>query len=183
MIKSSLKTVQTVIFILLCVFSGSSMAIDLLEMVKDCARKEDSSARFSCYEKLGEEVLKHEDSTLSSDHAQNKGEGGAPVTTAVDEGEAAQTLPDELGGQAFIPEAKKRNNKAEPSRGLVTSCKQAVDKRWFYIFENGQVWKQVDSKRRRHKQCNFYVNVVKDRFGYKMQIDKGNEYIRIKRKR
>ena len=144
-----------------------SRASDTIERLKACARTDDNAARAACYETLGRGVLAAE----ASDDSAVESTRSADVSA---------TLPDALGGTEY---AQKAGEAAESNRGLVTSCEKAADKKWFYVFENGQVWKQVDSRRRRHKECHFHVTITKDGFGYKMLIDGTTDKIRINRRR
>ena len=52
--------------------------------------------------------------------------------------------------------------------GLITSCEKGRYGDWYFIFENGQVWKVVGSRKPRFQECNFYVTLETDGFGYKM---------------
>jgi hypothetical protein len=146
---------------------GPSQASDPIGELKACARTADAVSRAACYEALGRRVLASDAESIAEIEVQT-----LPDTTT--------ELPDALGGDAF---AVKAGEPRESNRGLVTSCKRASDKKWFYIFENGQVWKQVDSRRRHHKDCHFYVTITKDGFGYKMLIDGTEKKIRINRRR
>ncbi len=145
----------------------SALALDALEELRSCARISADGDRISCFEELGKRALETDAEPLSPP--------AASVASA-----APVAMPDDLGGEEFVK--KKEENPVE-GRGRVMKCTQAVDKKWFYHFENGQVWKQVDSRRRRHRECDFDVTIVKDGFGYKMQIDGEKGKIRISRKR
>lgn len=149
----------------------------IVDQLRDCARISNDADRSNCYEELGKSVLT------------DKAAAEAPQKVAVDVPQASppaepepeeNKLPDSLGGGQF---ADKAGVKVETNRGHVTSCKKASDRKWFYIFESGQVWKQVDSRKRRHKECDFMVTIVKDAFGYKMHIDGQDGKIRIDRRR
>jgi len=93
--------------------------------------------------------------------------------------EQARELPKNLGGGKFDVREKTQVQ----SVGAVKSCQKSQDGRWFYIFEDGQVWKQVDRVKRRYKDCKFNVTITKDGFGYKMQIADQSSTIRIRRHR
>ncbi len=139
--------------------------LDTIDELKACARTEDKGIRTACYEALGQRVLAAEDDNTDSTATET-------VTDA--------KLPDALGGDSF---AEKAGEAAASDRGRVVSCKKASDEKWFYYFDNGQVWKQVDGRRRRHKACDFYVTISRDGFGYKMRIDGSNVKIRVNRRR
>ena len=65
----------------------------------------------------------------------------------------------------------------------VVQCQQDRDGAWYFKFDNGQVWKQVDGTSRRFKDCDFPVVVSKDGFGYKMQVEGEGAKIRISRRK
>jgi len=128
----------------------------LSALITDCASVQQDIPRLECYDSLSTELVKQHD-----------------VEPELDK------LPEDIGGGQFDTRPKRE----ELSRGLVVSCKKSLDKKWFFIFESGQVWKQVnaDNRRYNYKGCNFKVTVKKDGFGYKMQIDGQDREIRIKR--
>lgn len=156
--------------LLIATFSPAANALDALEELKVCARLSDANERHECYEALGQRALATEAEAPMVTRPETAG-APAPV---------AESLPADLGGRVF---ANKDGEDPVEGRGRVTQCTLAVDKKWFYHFENGQVWKQVDSRRRRHSDCDFMVTIIKDGFGYKMQIDGEKSKIRINRRR
>ena len=77
---------------------------------------------------------------------------------------------------------KKRAAEKKKYRGHVRSCGQMSDDRWYFVFDNGQMWKQSSDGNYRFKQCDFDVTITEDFFGYKMKID-GGKTLRVKRER
>ena len=100
------------------------------------------------------------------------------VETAPSQPEA-QGLPDDLG---IEKKEKKRAAEKKKYRGHVRSCGQMSDDRWYFVFDNGQMWKQSSDGNYRFKQCDFDVTITEDFFGYKMKID-GGKTLRVKRER
>lgn len=161
------KTILNLIFSVagLILFQSISSAANdntsyesLASELKACVLTEEDAARLKCFDSLANKFSEPEE--------------------IVKKKEKAQALPENLGGRKFeeSPDAE------EGSRGLVTSCQKSYDGKWFFIFENGQVWKQVDRVKRRYKGCNFNVTINKDGFGYKLRVDGDeNRSIRIKR--
>lgn len=129
----------------------------LAEKVRTCSIKSTDKDRLQCFDSLAKMVVEIDDQ----------------------EADKGDTLPGDLGGGKF----EKNGKTPEENRGLVTSCKQSHDGRWFFIFENGQVWKQSNSDRRsrRYKNCNFPVTIKKDGFGYKMNIQELSRELRVRR--
>ena len=101
------------------------------------------------------------------------------VENTSDLDDATPTLPKTLGGGRFGQSAERKKG----NRGLVTRCQKAQDDKMFFIFENGQVWKQVKPSvhNRKLKDCNFYVTIKRDNFGYKLKIDNETWSSRVQR--
>lgn len=138
----------------------------------------DRDARLTCYDNLGEQVL-------ASDQA-----AGNPAPKTEVQAEPAKqpavasttpSLPETIGGGAF--EEPKKKETISSSQGLITSCKKGPDKKWYFYFDNGQVWKQTNSDRHYFKTCEFVATITRDTFGYKMQIEGKKRKIRVSRKK
>jgi len=161
---------NTAIFILLItVFTSSGVAqsVDTVEELKVCARMTDQDARFACFDNLGERVLR--DEPTDKKQAQEKMAQPEAVTATAT---IAQPLPDDFGFSKSIQYS-----------GLITSCEKGHYGNWYFIFDNGQVWKEVNKRNLRFKKCNFNATITKDAFGYKMQIDGVEKTIRVRRNR
>lgn len=161
---------NTAIFILLItVFTSSGVAqsVDTVEELKVCAKMTDQDARFDCFDKLGERVLREE----PADKNPTPGKMAHPeaVTATVTD---TQPLPDDLG-----------QSNTDRYGGLITSCKKGRYGDWYFIFDNGQVWKVLNNRNLRFKECNFNATITRDMFGYKLQIDGEEKTIRVKRNR
>ncbi len=169
--KSIQKLTSLAILGLLATSPSQASNGEIVEQLMSCARIQQDADRLTCYEQLGESVL--------GDDTQASTETSA-TPAQVDVIPAEGALPDSLGGGDF---SDKAGIKVETNRGRVSSCKKASDRKWFYIFDNGQVWKQVDSRKRHYKNCDFFVTVSKDSFGYTMVIDGKDSKIRIDRRR
>lgn len=175
---------------------------DPLEEIKSCARMPNHEARSACYESLGQRALEEEvpvrsvplivdtnqspqvevvaaelaevlDQPVVEEVTEEVVEGVAAVMPA------AESLPDDLGGREFSKDSELAENQ---NRERITSCRKDLRDKWSFYFENGQVWKQVDSRRRRFRDCDFMATITRDTFGYKMQIDGKKERIRVSRK-
>lgn len=147
--------------------SAAAQSADIAEQVKACAGVKDQAARLACFDTLGERVLREEPA----------GRGPKPEKTARPEAEAAasaslEPLPDDLGMSKNVQYV-----------GWITSCRKGASDDWFFFFDNGQVWKEVNGRSRRFKECNFEATITMDGFGYKMRIDGSDRTIRVKRHR
>jgi hypothetical protein len=144
---------------LVCVFASITQAADPVEELKACARTTDRDARLACYDELGERAPKEEVSDVKSPSE-------------------VSSLPDDIGGAVFEERA---NSEKKQDMGLVTSCKKGSNKRWYFTFENGQVWKEVHQRKYRFRECNFVATISKDGFGYVLRIEGDDRKIRVSR--
>ena len=132
---------------------------DSIEDIGACAKVSDAVARLACFDELAERVQRAE---LAVDPG---------VAVAADEpGEAA--LPEHLGGADFEEQA---DNFETHHQGTMTKCQQARDGRWYFWFNNGQVWKQSNINRQRFRECSYLATISRDAFGYKMVIDENGK--------
>lgn len=157
-----------------CVSASIAQSADYVDELKACTKVTDRDARFACYENLGKRVLDDETATEKSS-VEMMVQTEAAALDATGTAPNAAALPDDLGNTSF----------EDPSqyRGLITSCKINADGQWYFYFDDGQVWKQVDGRRRHFRKCNFFVTITNDGLGYKMQIDGSKNRIRISRRR
>ena len=66
-------------------------------------------------------------------------------------------------------------------RATVTNCRQGENKKYYFYFENGQVWKQSGTSRKKYEDCEFEASIMRDAFGYRMLPDGETQRIRITR--
>ena len=175
--------------------SGLVQADDILENLKSCAQTQDQTTRIACYEELGQRVLSDEAGTISEGgdpHSKvnqqttsdkNPNSQAAPSVADAGKADSSNTdsaLPNHIGGAKF---SEQDGIETPTYRAFVKSCQQGVDKRWFYILENGQIWKQVDRRKIRHKQkkCGFHATISKGRFGFQLQVDGEERRISVNR--
>ncbi len=129
--------------------SANTMALNLGEELQKCADIEENQSRLSCFDALAEQVagLNSEEQTVAA--------------------QPAADMDSTIGGSRFVPEEEREQTIAN---GRVSFCQQSYDKKYLFIFENGQVWKQSKDKRYRLKDCGFDVNIGRDFFGFYMEI-------------
>ena len=164
--------IGTTIFILgtiALIASTKVHAQDSSDMAR-CAELENADARLACYD----EVIGQSSSSPPSPEAAEKEPTGTaprsePVPLTQDVGE------EQLDG--------KNRPESEPMiiQGRVTECQKDASNKWYFVFDNGQVWKQRSNARLPVGECDFSVTITKDVFGYKMQIDGEGKKIRIGR--
>ena len=177
------KRVKFMLFLTLglaCISAGNAQSAELVDELKTCAKVTDRNARFACYENLGKRALENETAAERSSAEIIAQPEAAAVPVAIGTTTNTVALPDDLGS-ASIDDPSQSTEKQ--NRSLLTSCKKGADQQWYFYFENGQVWKQIDSHRLSFRECNFIATITKDGFGYKMQIESVNKKFRVTRKR
>jgi hypothetical protein len=105
----------------------------------------------------------------------------AAVTVATSPPETDR-MPEDLGKDDKKETKERKSAEKKTYRGHVQSCGQMSDNKWYFVFDNGQVWKQSSNGSYRFKQCDFDVTISKDFFSYKMKID-GGKTLRVRRER
>lgn len=147
--------------------SGFAQSVATDEDLKNCARLTDQDARLACFDDLGKRVLGEElaDEKPSQDEKVEPEAATEPATTT-------RPLPADLRA-------------LENARYSVqiTSCQEGQRGGWYFIFDNGQIWKEVNNRNLRFKECDFQATIWKDVFGYKMQIEGEDRTIRVRRHR
>lgn len=173
----SRRTVPVFVFILChtCIPAGDAHAADAVDALRACATVTDRDARLSCYDDLSERLLGEKSAAqTSSPNNDNQAKVAETVTTAA----VPPSLPDDLGGTVF-----EKKSGAPQNKGRVTSCKKGADNRWYFFFDNEQVWKESNTGRYRFKDCNFVATISRDGFGYRMQQEGETRKIRVSRVR
>jgi hypothetical protein len=148
----------SVLAILSCWFMQSANALDMVDEVQKCAAIETNDERLYCYDALSQTLVA----------AQSKNETvRQSVVQGTSAAEESSDMSDSIGGSRFTSEEERQKS---ITQGRVTFCQLSYDKKYLFIFENGQIWKQVKDKRYRLKECGFDVTISKDFFGYFMEI-------------
>jgi hypothetical protein len=139
--------------------SGDSVADRLLA----CRDVPDSSERLECFDKLAEDVSERP----SSRNVTTEDEAVA---------EALPPLADDVG------KSRSEDEPPEEYSGRVTSCeKSEASGRWYFTFDNGQVWRQSNKGRLPFRECDFAVTLKRDVFGYKLELPSENRTVRVSR--
>jgi hypothetical protein len=150
---------------------GPAWSAEPMADIKACAAVRDADSRLACFDELAERVQYEE---LAADSA------SAVVAEESGEESGEASLPKHLGGAEFEEQS---DDFETHHQGTITECQQGRDGRWYFVFSNGQVWRQSNLDRLRFKECNFLATISRDGFGYKMLIDvKGKQkQVRVSR--
>ena len=156
-------TILIVLVSAVLIASTKVRAHDPSDMAR-CAELDNAESRLTCYD----EVM----GRSSSSHA-------GPESTGNDAaGDISTDEPEPLTEDVGKPETD-----STFVRGRVTDCQKDINDKWYFVFDNGQVWKQRSNSRLRIPECDFWVTITEDTFGYKMQIEGEDKQIRIGRVR
>ena len=126
-----------------------------------CNSIDDAGERLACYD------------AASGRNAEERPVAAEPEVSA---------LSDDIG-QEQITQGDRPDDESTLVRGTVTNCQRDASGRYYFYFENGQVWKQKDERKLRHRSCSFDVLITRDFFGYRMQVVGEENEIRISRVR
>lgn len=153
-----MTTNQVLFFPITMLFTVSVIASDdVVSELSCCTTIDDDTVRLTCYD------------NLAQSEASQQVTGIAPIS-------------EDYGAEQL--DSNDPNRKAsQPVRAMITSCRKDVNNKYWFYLENGQVWKQKDDDRLRYKECNFGATLVRDGFGYKIQIDGAKRRTRVTRVR
>ncbi len=153
--------------------------------VESCQQLTDDAERLACYDRVfraGQAVPAEPAPTAPAPVEP------APAPTVTPDPEppapAAQQQPDTVPLDDRVGrESLDRDEKPKDPDivGHVRSCKENARGRYFFFFDNGQVWKQVDNTPIRWRECNFEVRLRKDFFGYSLQPVGEKKKVRVSR--
>jgi hypothetical protein len=170
------------------------------EEFADCRALADAEERLACYDRLATPPSADPAAGTEGEPAvveapqpadplpQKVTEESAPVrpaaATPTRPGASADAgtdipLSDEIGRETL-----KQGQQAErelAARGRLERCQKSRSGKYVFYFDNGQIWKQADSKRLPWKDCTFEVTIGKDFFGYQMTRDDDQRSVRISR--
>ena len=130
--------------------------------LEKCAQLEDSQARLECYDAVSQR------------------QPAAEPPAAAPEPEVSSE-PEQLSDEVGEEQLENREVKEGPVQGRLTNCRKGATGKWYFYFDNGQVWEQRDNDRVHLKECDFDVTISKDFFGYKMTLPDSDNKIRVAR--
>lgn len=158
--------------------ASSQSDAELANELRRCAKIDGAKERTECLQSLAEKSLgddvaaKRPSTVMPSRSDQVQGQQSVTATPPQDDQAQEKQPQDE---KVVIVETMEK-----PVTGVLTDCRKSYSGAYLFYFENGQIWKQVDSRRKRFKNCDRSVTIVRDSFGYKMLID-SDDYVRVRR--
>ena len=146
-----------VVLFLAGVMTASSVAADDDTALARCVSISDAGQRLACYDEIAGRV------------------------TSADENAAVPAPISEDYGAEQLGQDNPDRKVEKPVLVKVTSCRRDNRKKYYFYLENGQVWRQNDDDRLRFKECNFNATIIRDGFGYKLQVEGEKRRTRVKR--
>ena len=152
----------------LLIFSCASANAQEPADLERCAKLEDPQARLECYDVASQR--------------QRVTQPPAPADVTPDAGDSREPAePAPLSDAVGEEQLDAKEEKEGPVRGTLSDCRKGPTGKWYFYFDNGQVWEQRDSDRVHLRECDFEVTISKDFFGYKMEMPDNDNKIRIAR--
>lgn len=140
---------------------NSALADDteLLDELRRCSHLDGREVRDQCLNKLAIKVLR-EDRVLAE--AAEIGESGSDTAdrVAVDNKVSKNVI-----------------------TGVLLSCKKNSEGKYLFYLENGQIWKQVSTEKKRFGKCDGSITIGRDLLGHKMVRNDDGSSIRVRRLR
>lgn len=136
-----------------------------------CANLEDPQARLACYDAASQGLQEAKPASPPAEAAPARETPESPA--AADSAQPSVAVSEEQPG----PE----DGKDQPLRLQLTDCQKGPTGKWYFYFDDGQVWKQKDNDRFSTKNCNGEVAISKDFFGYKIEFQTTENKIRAAR--
>ena len=154
--------------------SAIAQSNDPIDELKACTEIADNDARLGCFDNLGQRVLRNK--SAGAVVQQQKSVQPAPVATA-----AAASAPSVTASVSGSDDTEESEH-VEYS-GAITACTKGSLGDWYFTLDNGQVWKDVNRRIRRVRECNSSATIFKGSFGYKMRIDALDRTISVRRQK
>ena len=126
-------------------------------VLAECVSIDDAELRLACYDEIAGRMSNADDSSAIL----------APIT-------------EDYGAEQLNSDNPDRKVEL-PVLVRVTACRKDDRRKYYFYLENGQVWRQNDDDRLRYKECNFNATIVRDGFGYKLQVEGQKRRTRVKR--
>ncbi|MEM7084177.1 MAG: hypothetical protein AAF465_15720 [Pseudomonadota bacterium] len=173
--------------------AGEVLAVDheqpsLKEQLALCAERVPDAARLACYDGLAEQMTASTPLTPSVDSVEAPAAAdtatvdvstGVPVATA----QPAATATGSAEKKTENVETFGRNeNQKQSIRVMLEKTKRNARGDWYFYFDNGEVWKQIDSSRRRIPALPVAATISRGIFSsYKLHIDGERWAMKVRR--
>ena len=168
---------------------SDSVAMDELQK---CRELEDPAQRMACYDGIGEAAAT---TPAVAAPVEAVSQPAAEPTPAAAIEEVPQAVP--KAPTAEIPAAAasekeyreltddvglpKSDDNLQTIRATVVRCGEANNRRFYFYFDNGQVWKYLGRKKLRFLDCDNQASLVEDGWGFVLKLDGDDREMRVQR--
>ena len=140
--------------------------------IAECREFADAEARLACYDRIGKTASGNKE---QSEPGENVAETPEPGMAEIEKGDSGYgVLSDDTG----LPQSADAN---KPIPVTISKCGEATNFKFYFYFDNGQVWRYIGGKKLRYRGCEGAAILVEDRLGFSLQMEGDNARLRVKR--
>lgn len=135
-----------------------------MQDIQKCRQMPEAEMRLACYDRLGEP--------------------GAQQPTQAQPGAVHEDVTEQEPGYRELTEdvgLPKEIQDDQVILATVSRCGEANNRKFYFYFDNGQVWKYVGGRKLRIRDCSKQATLQEDRFGYTLQLDGDSRSMRVER--
>lgn len=145
-----------------------------MQDIRECRQINDAEIRLACYDRLGEPMTSRPDTAAEQAAQEVPSVMDEPSVQATEQDTRYRELTEDVG----LPKEFEEN---QVILATVARCGEANNRKFYFYFDNGQIWKYVGGKKLRYKDCNTRASLQEDRFGYTLQLDGDSRSMRVER--
>jgi hypothetical protein len=182
MASNNLRFVTGAVALLFTVPGHTANDCVATEEIERCRTIADVVDRLACYDRIGRPET-------APTHALEAPGDSIPEPIPMDQDSqdlefpavaAEDTEYGELTDDVGLP---KSADDYKPIPVTVVRCGQSNDHKWYFYFDNGQVWKYLGARTLRYRDCNTPGMLIEDGLGFALQMDADKAKLRVKRVR
>jgi hypothetical protein len=182
MASNNLRFITGAVALLLTVLGHAENDCVEAEGIERCRTIADVLARLACYDRIGRpEAAPTRALEVPGDSVpeplpmgQDSQDPEIPVVAAEDT--EYRELTDDVG----LP---KSADDYKPIPVTVVRCGQSNNRKWYFYFDNGQVWQYLGARVLRYRGCNTPGVLIEDGMGFALQMEADEAKLRVKRVR
>lgn len=162
----------------------------ITEKLDRCRDLTNAMARLGCYDRIGEPRAasqpapkNHVDTETGLDAAPDselvRDDSASPAPKA-SEGAFEDTEYGELTDNIGLP---KSADAYKPISVTIANCGKTNNRKWYFYFDNGQVWQYIGARSLRYRRCNTPAILEEDTLGFVLHMEGDTARLRVKRVR
>jgi hypothetical protein len=182
MASNNLRYFSGAVALLLTVQGHTANDCVATEEIERCRTIADVVDRLDCYDRIGRPET-------APTHALEAPGDSIPEPVPMDQDSqdpespvvaAEDTEYGELTDDVGLP---KSADDYKPIPVTVVRCGQSNNRKWYFYFDNGQVWQYLGVRALRYRDCNTPGVLIEDGMGFALQMDADKAKLRVKRVR